>query len=156
MAQSHEAGNPIVTANNPIIDILRATLGPDWTVEQLAEQVLDSIAGQRPEDSQEFILDLDAGTDHQSRRLLRPLLACLATKSASEGCTAANLYGAELCFKRPGPQGPVWILGRFQNRPGNVRLTLRRSTSLPGEAKATSRERGAIPDTNSGGTPSRL
>ena len=129
MAQSHETGNPIVTANNPITDLLGAPLGPDWTVEGLAEQVLGAIAAQRSEGGQEFVLDADATTDRQSRRLLRPLLACLATKSAAEAGTPANLYGGHFSFKRPGPKGPVWILGQFENRPGSVRVTLRRSNS---------------------------
>lgn len=130
MAQAHETSHPIVTANNSITDLLGAPLGPDWTVDELAEQVLGTIAAQRSE-VQEFILDLDATTDRQSRRLLRPLLACLATKSAAEAGTPANLYGGHFSFKRPGPQGPVWILGRFENQPGSVRVTLRRSSSPP-------------------------
>lgn len=128
MAQSHETGNPIVTANNPITDLLAASLGPDWSVEGLAEQVIDAIAAQRSEEAQEFIFDADATTDRQSRRLLRPLLACLATKSAAEAGTPANLYGGYFSFKRPGPKGPVWIVGQFENRPGSVRVTLRRSS----------------------------
>src|SRR5215831_18553455 len=127
MAQSHETGNPLVTANNPIPELLGAPLGPDWTVEALAEQVLSAIAAQHSEATQEFILDAEGTTDRQSRRLLRPLLACLATKSAAEAGTPANLYGGQLSFKRPGPQGPVWILGQFENRPGSVRVTFRRS-----------------------------
>jgi hypothetical protein len=118
-----------VTANNPITDLLGAPLGPDWTVEGLVEQVLGAIATQRSEEGEEFVLDADATTDRQTRRLLRPLLACLATKSAAEAGTPANLYGGAFCFKRPGPKGPVWILGQFENRPGRVRVTLRRSSS---------------------------
>src|SRR5438552_3219789 len=118
MAQPPETGNPLVTANNAIADLLGAPLGPDWTVEGLAEQVLGAIAAQRSEGAQEFVLDADATTDRQSRRLLRPLLACLATKSAAEAGTAADLYGGHFSSKRPGPNGPVWILGQFENRPG--------------------------------------
>ena len=131
MAQSHETDNPIVTANTPLTDLLGAPLGPDWTVEGLAEQVLGFIAAQGSEEAQEFVLDADATTDRQSRRLLRPLLACLATKSAAEAGTPTGLYGGHFSFKRPGPKGPVWILGQFENRPGSVRVTLRRSTSQP-------------------------
>jgi hypothetical protein len=133
MAQPPEAGNPVVTANNPIAELLRAPLGPDWTVEGLTEQLLSAIAAQGSEDGQEFVLDAAAATDRQSRRLLRPLLACLATKSAAEAGSPADLYGGQFAFKRPGPTGPVWILGRFENRPGCVRATLRRSSS-PGSA----------------------
>ena len=73
MAPSHQTGNPIVTANNPLTDLLGAPLDPDWTVEGLAEQVLGAIAGQRSEEGQEFVLDLDATTDRQSRRLLESI-----------------------------------------------------------------------------------
>jgi hypothetical protein len=131
MAQSYETGNPIVTANNPITDVLGAPLSPDWTVEGLTEQVLCAIAAQRSGDAQEFVLDAGATADRQSRRLLRPLLACLATKSAAEAGTPVNLHGGHLSFKRPGPSGPVWILGQFENRPGSVRVTLRLSSSPP-------------------------
>jgi hypothetical protein len=120
-----------VTADNPITDLLAAPLSPDWTVEGLAEQVLGAIAAHRSEGAQEFVLDADATTDRQSRRVLRPLLACLATKSAAESGTPANLYGGRLSFKRPGPEGPVWILGQFENGPGTVRVALRRSSSPP-------------------------
>jgi hypothetical protein len=131
MAQAHETGNPFVTANNFITDLLGAPLSPDWTIEGLAEQVLGAIAAQRFEEAQEFVLDADAITNRQSRRLLRPLLACLATKSAAEAGTPLNLYGGRLSFKRSDPDGPVWIIGQFENRPGAVRIALRRSTSLP-------------------------
>ena len=42
MAQSHETGNPLVTANNLIADLLDAPLGPGWTVEGIAEQLLSA------------------------------------------------------------------------------------------------------------------
>ena len=134
MAQSHESDHPIVTANNPIADLLRAPLGPGWTVEKLAEQLLGAIAAQRSGEAHEFVLNADDTTDRQLRRLIRPLLACLATKSAAEAGMVANLYGGHLSFKRPSPQGPVWILGQFENRQGNVRIALRRSSSLPTDA----------------------
>ena len=154
MAQAHETSNPIVTANNPIIDLLGAQLGPDWTVEGLAEQVLGAIAAQRSDEGEEFVLDADATTDRQSRRLLRPLLACLATKSAAEAGTPANLYGGHFSFKRPGPKGPVWILGQFENRPGSVRVTLRRSSSPPESSEARPGQPAALTDATSGGEPS--
>jgi hypothetical protein len=130
MAPSHETGNPTVTADNPITAVLGGPLGPDWTVEGLAEQVLGAIAAQRSEETQVFFLDED-DTDRQLRRLLRPVLACLATKSTAETGMTSNLYGGHFSFKRPSPQGPVWILGHFENRPGRVRITLRRSSSPP-------------------------
>ena len=145
MAQPPETGNPLVTANNPITDLLGAPLGPDWTVEGLAEQVLGAIAAQCSEEGQEFVLDADATTDRQSRRLLRPLLACLATKSAAEAGTPANLYGGHFSFKRPGPKGPVWILGQFENRPGSVRVTLRRYSSPPPAERGATVVRQAVP-----------
>src|SRR5207247_5762712 len=101
------------------------------TVEGLAERVLGAIAAQGTEEAQELVLDTSATADHQARRLLRPLLACLATKLAAEAGTPANLYGGHFSFKRPGPNGPVWILGQFENRPGSVRATFRRSSSSP-------------------------
>jgi hypothetical protein len=131
MAQPDETGDPTVTANNPIADLLSAPLGPDWTVEGLAEQVLAAVAAQRSEEGREFVLDADAIPDRQARRLLRPLLACLATRSAAEAGTPVDLYGGHLSFKRPGPGGSVWIVGCFENRPGSVRVTLRRSGSPP-------------------------
>jgi hypothetical protein len=115
-----------MTAGNPIADLLAAPLSPDWTVEGLAEQLLNAIAALPSEEFQEFVLDADATTDPQSRRVLRPLLACLATKSAAEAGTPANLYGGRLSFKRPGPEGLLWILGEFENRPGAVRVVFRR------------------------------
>jgi hypothetical protein len=146
MAPSHETGDPIVTANNPITDLLGVPLGPDWTVEGLAEQLLGAIAAQRSEEAREFVLDADATTDRQSHRLLRPLLACLATKSAAEAGTPANLYGGHISFKRPGPNGPVWILGQFENRPGSVRVSLRRSSSPPDGPDARPGQPAALTD----------
>jgi len=154
MAQTYETGNPIVTANNPITDLLGAPLGPGWTVEGLAEQVLGAVAARRSEEGQEFVLDADTATDRQSRRLLRPLLACLATKSAAEAGTPVNLYGGHFSFQRPGPQGPVWILGRFENRPGNVRVMLRRASSPPEGPGTRPGQPAALPDGASGGEPS--
>jgi hypothetical protein len=125
-----------VTTNNPITDLLAAPLGPDWTVEGLSEQVLSAIAAHRIEEVQVLVLDAEATTDRQSRRLLRPLLACLATKSAAEAGTPANLYGGCLLFERPGPDGPVWIVGQFENRPGAVRAALRRLSAPPQDSES--------------------
>lgn len=125
-----------MTADNPITRLLAAPLGTDWTVEGLAEQLLRAIAALPSEESQELVLDADVVADRQSRRLLRPLLACLATKSAAEAGVPANLYGGSFSFKRPGSQGPVWILGQLDNRPGSVCLTLRRSSSPPESSEA--------------------
>lgn len=128
MAQTHETGNPIVTADNLIHDILAAPLGPDWTVEALAEQMLDGIANQRT-DGDEFALDANSITNRQVLRLIRPLLACLANKSAVETGAPVNLYGGHLSFKRAVSNGLVRIIGQFENRPGNVCVMLRRSCS---------------------------
>jgi hypothetical protein len=116
-------------------------------VEKLAEQLLDAIAAQCSEEAQEFVVDADAALDRQSRRLLRPLLACLATKSAAEAGTTVDLYGGHFSFKRLGPKGPVWILGQFENRSGNVRVTLRRSNSPPEGLGAMPAQPAALPDT---------
>jgi hypothetical protein len=113
-----------VTAGNPITDHLSAPLSPDWTVDRLAEQLLDAVAAQ---EATEFTFDAAATADRQSQRLIRPLLACLATKSAAEAGVPADLYGGTLSFRRSGSAEPVWILGQFENRPGSVRVTLRRS-----------------------------
>jgi hypothetical protein len=123
-----------VTANKSITDLLAAPLSPDWTIEGLAEQLLSAIALSQPEavsEVQALVLDADATTDRQSRRILRPLLACLATKSAAEAGTPVNLFTGHVCFKRPGPAGPIWITGEFENRPGAVRVAFRRSNSPP-------------------------
>lgn len=120
-----------MTANDPITEWLASPLSPDWTVEGLAEQLLGAIAARRRAGSEEFIFDAEASADCQSRRILRPLLACLATMSAAESGTSTNLYGGRLLFKRAGPEGPVWIFGQFENKPGTVRVAFRRSTSPP-------------------------
>ncbi len=117
-----------MTAENPLTDLLAAPLGPDWAIEGLAEQRLGTIASQPTEGAQDLRLDA-ATTDRQWQRVLRPLLACLATKSAAESGTHPKLYGGRLCFQRSGPDGPVWILGEFENRPGCVRVALRRSSA---------------------------
>lgn len=123
---------------NPIVNLLGAPLSPDWTVEGLAEQVLSAMAVARSEEGAEFVIDADASTDRQVRRLLRPVLACLANKSAAEAGKPVDLYGGSLNFKRPGLEGPVWIVGQFENRPGSVRVTLRRSTTpLAGQQYGT-------------------
>jgi hypothetical protein len=150
MAQSHETGNPIVTADNPLTELLAGPLNPDWTVERLAEQLLGAIATRRSEEM-EFVLDADTPIDRQSRRLFRPLLACLATMSAAEAGTTPHLYGGHLCFKRPGPEGPVWILGQFDNRPGAVRIAFRKSGSPP-EASDPRIARSSVP-TGAGSRP---
>jgi hypothetical protein len=118
-----------VTAENPLADRLAAPLSPDWTIEGLAERLLCTIASQPEEEAKDLRLDAAATTDRQSQRLLRPLLACLATRSAAEAGTPANLHGGRFCFKRNGPDGPVWVLGEFENRPGRVRVAFRRSAA---------------------------
>jgi hypothetical protein len=128
-----------VNADFSITDLLAAPLRPDWTIEGLAEQLLGAIAFRQPQAGgqvQELVLEGDALTDRQARRLLRPLLACLASKSAAETGTAINLFTGRLSFQRPGPGGPVWITGQFENRPGAVRVALRRSDSPPREFRS--------------------
>src|SRR5947209_58758 len=98
MAQTHQAGNPTVTAENPKTDLLAAPLSSDWTIEGLAEQLLGTIASLPKEDAKNLLLDAAATTDRQSQRVLRPLLACLATKSAAEAGTPSNLYEGQLSF----------------------------------------------------------
>jgi hypothetical protein len=103
-------------------------------VEGLAEQLLRTVAAQQApvaDGVREFVLDAGAIPDRQARRLLRPLLACLATKSAAENGTPANLYGGRLAFQRSGREGPVWIIGQFENRPGAVRVAFRQYSLAP-------------------------
>lgn len=118
-----------MTDKSPIADLLAVPLSSDWTVERLAEQLLDMLTSESPERTHQFVLDGDVPAEHQARRLIRPLLAYLAQKSAAEVGMPPTLYGGELAFERMNPNGPNWILGDFENRPGNVRLTLRRSSS---------------------------
>ena len=73
-----------MTAETLISDLLAAPLRPDWTIDWLAEEVLCAIATRGQDHTPEFVLDATATADRQTRRLLRPLLACLATKSAAE------------------------------------------------------------------------
>lgn len=105
-------------------------LPPGWTVEGLAEQLLQAVAALPEDDTRTFSLDADTAGP-QTRRLLRPVLACLATKWAAEAGSSPELYGGGFAFKRPGPAGPVWVIGQHENRPGRARVTLRRSTSPP-------------------------
>ena len=119
-----------MTSNNPIIELLAAPLGPDWTIEGVAEKLLTTIVSQGLGD-QEFSLNGEALTDRQSIRMIRPLLACLANMSADEAGTSADIYGGQLSFKREGSEGPVWILGHFDNKLGNVRVVFHRTCSPP-------------------------
>lgn len=114
---------------NPIAAVLAAPLGPDWTIERLAEDLLDRIAVQPEGDIIEYVLNAENVEDRQSQRLLRPLLACLATMSVhSAGESASDLYGGDLLFERFSPQGSVWIIGQFKNRPGETKIAFRRSS----------------------------
>jgi hypothetical protein len=119
-----------VTPDNPITELLAAPLSPDWTIKGVAEQLLATIAS-KGSGEREFALDRDALTDLQSRRMIRPLLACLANLSADESGTSADIYGGHLSFKRAGSEGPVWIVGEFENKLGSVRVALHRSCSPP-------------------------
>ncbi len=125
-----------MTADNPIAALLAAPVGPDWNVEGLAERVLSAIATHPSEDGHEFVLNANTTTDRQTRRVLRPLLACLAVKSAAEAGASPNLYGGELSFKRADGGGrPMWVLGTFENRPGAVHVALRRVESPRGASE---------------------
>ena len=144
-----------MTAKNPLTDLLAAPLSPDWTIEGLAERLLYAIASQPKDAAKNLLLDAASATDRQSQRVLRPLVACLATKSAAEAGTSPNLYRGQLCFKRNGPDGPVWILGEFENKPRNVRVVFRRSavprelpehgTSETSVSPATAPQGGSLP-----------
>lgn len=128
-------------AKNPITDALSAPLDSDWTIERLAEQVISAVASQEPEGAPaEFVLDANTLTDRQSQRLVRPLVACLAQKSAAEGGTAPRLYEGCLSFKRQSRGAPVWVVGEFKNTPGKVFVTLRRSESPPRDQQPAARQ----------------
>jgi hypothetical protein len=127
VAQPYETGDQIVTADGPISELLAAPLSPDWTIEGLAEQILSTIVSSG-EESQEFTLVEEAITDRQSRRMIRPLLACLAHMSAEESGGPVDVFGGSLLFKREGLRGPVTIVCEFLNKQGNVRLAFRRSS----------------------------
>jgi hypothetical protein len=114
-----------VTVDNPILNLLAAPFRPDWTVDQLAEEVILDIAARASDEVHEFVIDAEAITDRQSLRVLRPLLACLATKSAAEGGTSPNLYGGRLSFERSDREGLVRVIGEFENTPGKVRAAFR-------------------------------
>jgi hypothetical protein len=113
---------------NPIEELLSAPLEAGWTLEGLAARVLDAVA---TSDDAEWVLDAQSLTNRQARRLIRPLLACLATQSAVEAGTPVNLFTGHLNFKRHGPSGPVWFTGEFDNRPGSERIALRRHNAPP-------------------------
>lgn len=100
-------------STNLISEVLNAPLPADWTIEGLAEMLLDSIAQQPSVETHALALDDTCGP--QVRRLIRPLLAHLAQKS--EG--SPNIYGGVLSFIRPR------VSGEFENRIGDVRLALR-------------------------------
>lgn len=122
-----------MTAKNAVTEILSSPLASDWTIETLVERVLSAIALQSATEAEagEIVLDADTMTDRQPRRLLRPLLACLARKSADEGGTCPTLYEGSFAFERPGHGEPVWIVGEFKNMPGQVRATFRRHGTPP-------------------------
>jgi hypothetical protein len=133
-----------VSDENLIAEILRAPLGSDWTVEQLADRLLSAIAASSPDAPIEYVLDADSvavePADCQVRRLVRPLLACLATTSAAESGVPAELFGGRLAFRRTGPDGPRWIIGHFENRQNRTSLCLRRSNSQPADDLYPSRD----------------
>jgi hypothetical protein len=141
MAQTDQAGDTTVTAQNSITDLLAAPLSPGWTIEGLAEQVLCTIASLPKGEATKLFIDAASTTDRQSQRVLRPLLACLAVKSAAEAGTPPKLYGGQLSFKRTGPDGPVWILGEFENRHGSARVAFRRTSSPPRNPESTAGQR---------------
>lgn len=134
-------------AKNPITDLLTASLDSGWTIERLAEQVISAIASQESQGERatiEFALDGNTITDRQSQRLMRPLVACLAQKSATEDGTAPNLYEGCLAFQRPSLGDPVWVVGEFKNTPEKVFVTLRRSKSPPRDEQPAARQVAAM------------
>lgn len=132
------------TTMQRVIELLAAPLNPGWDIQDLAEHLLGTIAAQS---ENEFVLEGTTINDSQAQRLIRPLLACLATMSAAEAGTSGNIYGGHLSFNRQGPQGPVRILVQFENHLGNVRAAFQRS-SLPQVSTATMQKPPATPVTS--------
>lgn len=119
---------------NSITELLATPLCSGWTIEDLAEQLLDTIAHQPSNgdaDAANMVLDINSIVDRQTLRLIRPLLACLANKAAAENGTPVNLFGGHLQFQRQGSAGSVWIVGEFENRPDSVKVAFRRLNSQP-------------------------
>lgn len=144
-----------MTDDNPILDLLAAPLRPDWTIDQLAEDVILAIVARGSGERQEFVIDAEAVTDRQSRRVLRPLLACLATKSAAETGTSTSLYGDRLRFVRPGRDGLMSVFCRFENTPERAWIAFHvvtPSVSMPGKAHVIRRS----PDHPSGRLPEAM
>jgi hypothetical protein len=112
----------VINKRAPILEILAAPLDPEGTIEGLAERLLSLVAANP---AAELTLAYEALLDRQSRRLIRPLLACLAQKSEAETGKRINLFHGSLEFVRTGQSGRVHILGEFENRPGTARLALR-------------------------------
>jgi hypothetical protein len=134
-----------MSAENSMTDLLAAPLAPDWAVDHLAEKVLGAIVERGSEEAQEFVLDAEAMNDRQSRRLLRPLLACLAIKSAAESGTEPNIFEGHISFNRPGKEGPLWILGQFENKQGAVRVTFHCSSSPPSNSELNKGQASVLP-----------
>lgn len=78
----------------------------------------------------------DALPSPQARARFRPLLACLARKSAQENGTAFDPHGGTLTFVRPGLRGPVRITGTFDNHSDAVRLVFHAPEPLPDHTHA--------------------
>lgn len=120
--QTGQEGDNAMTANTTVRELLLAPLAAEWIIDGLADQVLHAIAAS---DDHELVLDADALSDRQARRLLRPLLACLAKRSAAPTGMPINLFRGSLTLATQGPAGPLYFAGEFDNRAGSERLVLR-------------------------------
>jgi hypothetical protein len=126
-AHPRKASHPPVTIDS-IADFLDAPLEADWTVDRLAERLLESVA--RRNDGSVWSLVVDKSTGSQARRLIRPLLACLASKAGDESGVPVDPFGGTLSFIRSGPNGEVAIDGEFENRPGQIGIRFTTSSLL--------------------------
>ena len=121
---------PLATADNHIRELVPAPVSPDWTIDRLAEQVLCAIAAR--------------GSAEGTANSARAELPRSTSKAAYSGRSSLwlktsrppkqvhpHLDRGRLLFQRPSHDGPVWIHGQFENMPGTVRVTLRRSSSPP-------------------------
>jgi hypothetical protein len=123
LKQAVQASDPIVTSSHLLIELLGAPLGPGG-IQGLAQKVLSTIYENKAAE-QEFILDASGATNPRARKLIRPLIACLAKMSAEQAGVPVSLYGGHISFKRNGPEGWFDILGDFENTHARARATFR-------------------------------
>ena len=103
-------------------DLLAAPLSPDWTIERLAEQLLCAIASQPKGETKSVQFDLSCPRTDNHSVFSGHCSPALQPSQQPKPEFNRRLYGGQLCFKRNGPDGPVWILGEFESKPGTQRV----------------------------------